>query len=314
MVKRRELLQTALVVGGAAAVPRQGAAAETVISTALPDDLVATVRASPPMNLARAYQVLEQENLAGLILANPLNVSHLTGYWPQLAKMGYSAPSFALLTRDQRQAPGLVTSQFLYYYIFADAGFQYALQTYLFGGWKERGATPGETETIKPYTFADLDHVPKSAIEENRLATLQRALETGTLSGDVEKALRSAIKDMGLDRGRVGIDHPTIAAVFEMADFSATPTYAENVLRKIRLIKSDNEIKLMRYASETNATAALAAAKAVRAGPITRNCGRLFSLRLLDWAIPRRLCPWIECPQKWVTRPFGKVRDSLSTA
>ena len=265
MVRRRELLQTALAAGGAANLPLEGSAENRVFG-GLPADLAKAVRSRPPMNLARAYEVLEQEKLGGFILADPVNVYHLTGYWPQLAKMGYSAPSFALLTTDHRQAPGLVTSQFLYYYIFADAGFEYPLQTYLFGGWKERGTEAGETVRIRPFTFENLGRAPLGDIEKHRLATLDRALEAGYLGPDIQTALLKAIRDMGLDRGRIGIDHPTIAAAIEDAGLAVTPRYAENTLRKIRLIKSENEIALMRFAAETNATAALTAAKAVRAG------------------------------------------------
>ena len=159
-----------------------------------------------------------------------------------------------------------MTSQFLYYYIVADAEFTYPLQTFLFSGWSERGSDPSAPPIPKPYTFRDLGYAPKVEIEERRLAALERPLQQRSLSGDLESALLAAIKEMGLGRGNIGIDHPIIAAVFEAKDLPAKLRYADNVLRKIRLIKSKNEILLMRHAAQTNAEAALIAAKSVREG------------------------------------------------
>ena len=293
-MNRREALRTALAAGAAAvALPGRAQPAPGVATgrddgpngaaqapgrvqpvpgmamAGLDEDLRSAVRAAPPINLARAYQVLRQEKLDGLVLAEPVNVYHLTGYWPVLAKMGYPAPVFALLAADERQSPGLVMSQFMHYYVFADAGFQYPLQTYLFTGWDRALAPPGEPQAeaaADPYIFEDLKQAPLGVIEKRRLATLNRALSGRKLSADAQGALLKALGDMGLKRGAIGIDHAAAAAVFERAGLAAKPRYAENVLRKIRVVKSANEIKLMRRAAALNAQAALAAAKTAREG------------------------------------------------
>lgn len=259
--------------GGGGPVEQTHNIARAVASAGVDADLRAAVRSAPPMNLARAYQVLEEENLSGLVLADPLNVYHLTGYWPVLAKMGYPAPVFALLAADPRQPPGLVMSQFLYYYAVADAGFQYPLQTWLFRTWEvDRsafGTEPGQVDAepaATPYIFENLGQAPLGAIEKNRLAVLERTISDRKLNTGVDVALLKAVREMGLNRGAIGIDHLATAAFFETANLQAKPRRAENVLRKIRLIKSDNEIKLMRRATAINAEAALAAARTVREG------------------------------------------------
>ena len=269
-MQRREMLQSALAAGAvAAALPGCAQPERSAAVAGLNQDLLKAVRSAPPMNLARAQQVLEQEKLNGLVLADPVNVYHLTGYWPQLATMGYPAPAFALLAAGGDQAPGLVMSQFLYYYVFADAGFQYPLQTYLFTGWDaafQEPDLPGPEPAAKPYVFQDLGQTPLGAVERNRLAALDRAVGNRKLSASVQGALLEALRDLGLDRGTIGIDHPAAAMVFEAANLDATVRYADNVIRKIRIIKSANEIKLMRQAAAVNAKAALAAAKTAREG------------------------------------------------
>ncbi len=107
---------------------------------------------------------------------------------------------------------------------------------------------------------------PIGAIERNRRAVLKQALDSRTLSAGAEGALLKALSEMGLKRGAIGIDHAAAAAVYERAGLAAKPRYADNVLRKIRVIKSANEIQLMRRAADINARAALAAAKTAREG------------------------------------------------
>ena len=269
-MKRRTVLQSALAAGAAAAaLPGCAQEGRKAAFAGLDEELLMAVRSAPPMNLPRAYQVLEQERLDGLVLADPVNVYHMTGYWPQLAAMGYPAPAFALLAAGGGLAPGLVMSQFLYYYVFADAGFQYPLQTYLFTGWDtalSASDLPGKEPAATPYVFADLGQTPIGAREKRRLAALDQAAGKRQLSANVQQALLKALKDMGLHKGAVGIDHPAAAMAFEAANLPATLRYAENILRKIRVVKSPNEVKLMRRAAALNAEAALAAAKTAREG------------------------------------------------
>ena len=225
------------------------------------------------MNLEQAYRVMEEEQLDGLVLAEPINVFHLTGHWGSLAKMGYPAPAYALLSSDQRQAPGLVMMQFIYYYTYSDGYFDFPLQTWLFTGWdrrlEEAGAAAdveGEPPANPPYTFEDKGEVELRAIERHRLSTLESALSQNRLSADARWALVNAAKGMGLARGRIGVDHMVVNAIFETAGLDAVPVYADRALRRIRAIKSPREIELMTFSAQANAEAALVAARAARAG------------------------------------------------
>ncbi|MCY3988345.1 MAG: hypothetical protein OXF94_07090, partial [Gammaproteobacteria bacterium] len=142
MITRREMLKTGIGAAGAVGTASALTACEPDAAAALtPNNLaerVKRVRAGPLMNLEQAYRVMEEEHLDGLVLAEPINVFHLTGHWGSLAKMGYPAPAYALLSKDQRQAPGLVMMQFIYYYTYSDGHFDFPLQTWLFSGWDRR--------------------------------------------------------------------------------------------------------------------------------------------------------------------------------
>ena len=277
MITRRDVLKTGIGAAGAAgaavalAAPAPAEAAELT-----PNNLaerVKRVRAGPLMNLEQAYRVMEEEQLDGLVLAEPINVFHLTGHWGSLAKMGYPAPAYALLSKDQRQAPGLVMAQFIYYYTYADGYFDFPLQTWLFSGWDRRlqeddsdGQPGGEPPANPAYIFEDKGQADLREIEVHRRSTLNAALSEQKLSADARWALVNAVKGMGLDRGRIGVDHLVVNAIFETAGLDAVPVYADRALRRIRAIKSPREIELMTFSAQANAEAALAAARAARAG------------------------------------------------
>ena len=277
MITRRNVLKTGIGAAGAAgaaaalAAPAPAAAAEL-----RPNNLaerVKRVRAGPLMNLEQAYRVMEEEQLDGLVLAEPINVFHLTGHWGSLAKMGYPAPAYALLSKDQRQAPGLVMAQFIYYYTYADGYFDFPLQTWLFSGWDRRlqnddssGQPGGEPPANPAYIFEDKGEVDLREIEVHRRSTLHAALSEHKLSADARWALVNAVRGMGLDRGRIGVDHLVVNAIFETAGLDAVPVYADRALRRIRAIKSPREIELMTFSAQANAEAALVAARAARAG------------------------------------------------
>ena len=271
------MLKTGIGAAGAAgavaalAAPGPAAAAELTPNNL--SERVERVRAGPLMNLEQAYRVMEEEQLDGLVLAEPINVFHLTGHWGSLAKMGYPAPAYALLSKDQRQAPGLVMMQFIYYYTYSDGHFDFPLQTWLFTGWDRRlqdaseaVAPDGEPPANPPYIFEDKGQVELREIELHRRSTLNAALSEQKLSADARWALVNAVKGMGLDRGRIGVDHLVVNAIFETAGLDAIPVYADRALRRIRAIKSPREIELMAFSAQANAEAALAAAKAARAG------------------------------------------------
>ena len=284
MITRREVLKTGIGAAGAAGAAAALAASAPANATELtPNNLaerVELVRAGPLMNLEQAYRVMEEEKLDGLVLADPINVFHLTGHWGSLAKMGYPAPAYALLSKDQRQAPGLVMAQFIYYYTYSDGYFDFPLQTYLFTGWDRRHKQDGkgehqdsgrENEDGQPaanpaYIFEDKGQVALRDIEVHRRSTLNAGLSEQKLSADAGWALVKAVRGMGMDRGRIGVDHLVINAIFERAGLDATPVPCDRVMRRIRAIKSPREIELMRFSAQANAEAALAAARAARAG------------------------------------------------
>lgn len=232
------------------------------------------LQGGPLFNRERAEKVLKEESLAGLVVAEPLNVFHLTGYWPQLGKMGFAAPSIALLSADPRKPVALVMPQFLHYYVYADANFSGDVEPYVYTHRAVSGtAIQGDYDEPAAgalHVYRDKGDVPMGELEMHRRAAVEAVTERHGVSAEREFAMVKAARALGMTRGRIGIDHIAIMAMLESSPLPVTTVPADNTLRKIRLVKSPREIELMRLAAQANAEAALAAAATVREGATTQ--------------------------------------------
>jgi Xaa-Pro aminopeptidase len=246
-------------------------------------ELAAALRRAPPMNFAEAYAVMERHGLAGMVLAEPINVYHATGFWPQIARTRVGQPplTFVLLSADPRQPPGLVTSRFGYYYTYADGAFEQELQVFLFeAAGDEAGSESGgfAAAHASAYGFDDRGAAPIDPVESLRAEYLRKALDRHGIARDSGAALVLAMREMGLWQGRIAIDHPVTAAVCERHEHPGIMIEGDNILREIRMVKSPLEIDLMRRASRANIAAGHAVATAMRAGAGYAELGRLFAM------------------------------------
>ncbi len=252
----------------------------TLPDTRLADaELDALLRRAGPMNLQRAQQVMEQNDLSGFVLGEPLNVYHALGYWPQIAltKTGQPPTTFALITREPGVGVGLVTTQFIHYYTWADAGFQSAAQVWLYSEpGDEQRAVPTATTTVDP--FADRGLAPLSAIEQRRRATADAVPIDRRLLPDAGAALVRAMQQMGLWRGRVACDHAVVTALCQRHDHPGELLAADNLLRQIRIIKSPLELELMRRGAQANVEAVQAVTRSIRDGALYGDLRRQFAI------------------------------------
>ncbi len=238
---------------------------ETLIDPQTDETLSRWLRREAPMNMARACQVMDEQGVDGLVLGDPLNLFHALGHFPQMAntKTGQPPTSFALVTRDQRQVPGLVTSRFLYYYTFADGQSSQAVRTWLYTG----NGDAGDVSPIPDIDyFPDRVAAPLTEVEQRRRTLLDNAVPEQRSFRDAGAALVQAMKGMDLWRGRIAFDHPVIAAVCARHDHPGALIPGDNLLRAIRIVKSPLEIALMRRASAANVAAVGAVGAGIRQG------------------------------------------------
>ena len=241
-------------------------------------ELLSAMRGHGPMNMPRAHEIMDRFGVDGIVVGDPLNVFHMLGYWPQIGttRLGHPPTTFAILSRDTRQAPGIVTSQFIYYYTFADGGPRDRLQSYLF---QEAGDAGDALVSATAFgMFADRERAPMSDVETRRRTLTDTALSQQALYADAGGALVTAIKAMGLWNGRIAYDHDVIRAVAERHERPGTLIPADNLLRWIRIIKSPLEIALMRRGARANAAAVDATVAQLRTGASYGDLRRNFAV------------------------------------
>lgn len=252
--------------------------ADTTDWLAQDDALLDALREGGPMNLPRAYEVMDRFDVDGIVVGDPLNVFHMLGYWPQIGttRLGQPPTTFAILSRDQRQKPAIVTSHFIYYYTFADGGARAGIQSYLFAEAGDAGVAdaPGTLYGM----FGDRGTDPLSEVERRRDAQTDTVLATEPLLHDAGGALTRALKAMGLWKGRIAFDHAVIAEVCERHDRPGDMVAADNMLRWIRIAKSPLELALMRRGAGANAAAVNAVVGQLREGASYHQVRNLFGV------------------------------------
>lgn len=275
-MKRRDLLKTTLAGGALLPLSMDSTAAKTPEVASLKNHQKGAdiLRGGPLINLERAYKIMAEENLDGLIVTRPINFYYFTGYHDHLAVRHDAPSSFALITRDEKQPISIIMNQFIYYFCVADSNFKWPSDIYLFTGWDKKIVDTSldnkilnkEPKASPPFVFQDKKQVPRGYIEKNRLDKLDIALENIPESADARWALTKAIRNNGLEKSKIGIDHPVIKKVITASGLNIKTIDGDHAIRKIKLIKTPREIELMRITAENNATAALNAVRAVRAG------------------------------------------------
>jgi len=274
MISRRNFVNSGLA---SAAVLSGETAAQSSVS--LPENFWATatpvIQAGPPMNFDRAYQILAEESLDGLILCSPTNIFHATGYVDRVARMHDTPTSFVIISKDPKRRPALVMNQFLYFYSYSDCGLTSPIDVFIF---TSPDRSQEQLRANPPFIFENAGFGPLRGFEQARVSANNRVLSSGDLSPNASESLSRAIAHLGLANGRVGIDHELIRAEAGQKSGAISFVNADRTMRRIRLVKSPREIQLMRLAATLNADAAIAAVNSIGAGVSHRELRAMYSI------------------------------------
>ncbi|MFO1457072.1 MAG: M24 family metallopeptidase [Steroidobacteraceae bacterium] len=236
------------------------------------------LRTEPLANAERARAVMAREGLDAFVVTQPTNVFYLGNHWPNLDRMGFRHSMFVIWPRDPRRPVALVMQGFLHYYRYADdvdlpdrIVFPYTapLQANADNvGTTPDGPAPGmsdagaaEPEAAPTKLHRILDESLLTARERRRRAVSAAAQPP---SATPDWALAKALRHLGLDKGVLGIDDPVTEALVARRGLGARCLPGEDALRRVRLVKSPAELRLMQLASRNNVAAAVATAAAVR--------------------------------------------------
>lgn len=268
MIARRSALEglglglTASAIAGGAATAHAAAISTT---PQLPKPIL-----GPRMNFAQADKIMTQLGLDALVVGGGVNLYHATGLDLTSPRMGHGPVVYAVITRNEKQRLSLVAPAFLYYYTIAldhrDQGYPAYVYTAPMPGQK----IAGEPGAQKLEIFNNRGSAKMDFIETSRNEIVARTLEQREIRAGLTYALRAALKDAGVTKGRIAVDLPPVHQMTVEALPKAQIVDADDALRRIRPVKSAVEIELMRQAAHNNAEAAKEAARTVRAGADVR--------------------------------------------
>jgi Xaa-Pro aminopeptidase len=263
MPTRRDLLcaATAAPVATIAAAAAPLARAEAA-KARVPD--LGFLRDEPLMDAERTRHFMREAGVDALVVAQPANVFYLTNHWPQLDRMGFTGSAIAVFPADPKRPLALVMHAFLYYYTHSpESEFEGRLvfpytQPVNAGSGLGAGEEP-EAAPARTLKVADPELLtPRERHRRAMFATAKPA------SADASWALTKALRALGLEGARLGIDDPALEWTVRSRGLEAELADGENLLRHVRLAKSPVEIRLMRLAAKANLEAAMAAARQAR--------------------------------------------------
>ncbi|MEC9375165.1 MAG: Xaa-Pro peptidase family protein [Pseudomonadota bacterium] len=217
------------------------------------------------LNQPRAREIMKRENFDALLAMLPINVYYLSDYWGLFnTPVGYDAAYMALFPREEVLDSALIIPALelrrtrtkgtwmpeLYAFsteekrIFDNKGVAKGMN---YSGWRSREG-------------ANLSELEKSWVEIVDL-------HGGDVAANAFWAMTRAIKTAGLESGRVVTDDPRLSEWLKECGLKDIKCeYRADIFNEIRLVKTPDEIALMRTAAIINENALLAATDALQVG------------------------------------------------
>ena len=216
------------------------------------------------VNLPRAREIMAREQIDGLVARLPINVYYLSGYWGLLMSAErFDAAFFAVLPADENQPAALVIPSMELRRLVAQGG-SWMPETFIFtrpDDEQDQIAVDGLPYSGWPIRQdAELTNLEEGGIAATRA-------QVGRVSGNARGALARALRAAGLERGNLVSDDARVAGWLDSAGLTKLRCREDaNVFNRIRLVKTDAELALMRKAASINEAAAREAAAAFREG------------------------------------------------
>lgn len=217
-------------------------------------------------NLDRLLFALERRGLDGIVATLPYNAFYLSGFNGVAHKADEPRPYALVLSRHAPQQPVLVVAD-------------YYLATFL--------VQPTWVADIRPFRAVmmpldlppnktDIDRfIPPAKADTEWLGRARRnyAFDMGT-------ALRGALKDLRLDRGRVAFDDMAVGFRLGIDGLEVADGY--DALMFARAVKTDTELRLLERSTRLNETAICRTVAAWDKGATWRDLNRTYASAVID--------------------------------
>jgi Xaa-Pro aminopeptidase len=230
------------------------------------------------VNRPRAYEIMEREGLDGIVALNPVNVFYLGNYFSYELQKLRAIPSFAVMARDPAKPIFLVVAGTDLEFIAArDREYPEVIPYTFPSDWAPYAdkATWGKEPAASELPKAR--HPESLTARERQWADLAARVNPRR-AATPEWALVRALEELGLTKGKVAVDDMRVADILKTLERPTVCLPGDNTFRKIRMIKSEVELKHMRTVARINQDACLAMLKQVKNGTTKAEVDATFGL------------------------------------
>jgi Xaa-Pro dipeptidase len=231
------------------------------------------------LNRDRAYAVMDRHGLDGLLAVQKINFYYLTDYLPNAMKVERFFTNFALLPRRE-DAPAGMTMGLSENGRHANKGSWMPNVLAITGRVSPTAANVGaavpkdiEEDPARRFIFGAEDRLTE---HEWRWAEAIRG-RASRMVPTATDALKRLFTDAGLTKGRIGTDDPRVIDwLHSMGLTGITGVDATNIFREIRMVKSPDEVALLRKAATANEEAVETTIKAIHEGATNEELERVY--------------------------------------
>lgn len=229
------------------------------------------------LNKPRAHAVMDRHGLDGLIAATRQNIYYLTDFWSHTLMVERTFTTFAVLPRSE-DAPSALVMGMTENGRLAEEGTWIENVVGVTGRASPTAANVGGSDKLDPlsvFLIGDEAHLSERerhwvSAARSRVDYLERTPALG---------LKRALDDAGLANGHIGTDDPRIIDWLNAMGLEGiSGVDATNVFREIRMVKSEDEIALLREAAQRNEHAVEQAISAVKEGVTAEDLERIYKV------------------------------------
>ena len=278
-MNRRDILKTTLAVGAVSTLGADSTDHQAETKTLLRPPSIDPGRL---VNEPWAREVLERAGIDGIVALNPVNIFYLTNYTSFYDRMKVPFASFGVFPCDDKRSSFLVTSsadswaisngERVYPPVMAysqPSDWEPYLDRQL---WNKEPASTDRFGSVWPTNTDSLSGREQHWLEHD--AKLGESLAPSSVY-----ALVRALREAGLEKGRLAVDDMRVANLLHAVGFDGvTCIEGDNVLRKIRVVKSKVEISHMRMIAQANQAASMAAVSHLSLGATANDINHLFAV------------------------------------
>jgi len=251
------------------------------------------------LNRTRANEIMDRYGLDGMVAAFKENIYYLSDYWGPMFLMSRNYTLYALLPRDETAPAALVMPGSGVYHLEHKPTWMPNIATYI------TRLKPGQPMPPRDFemTTEEIDetgpmptppaHTPlmpyptrqgvAMAPRDEQLLARYAAHGSDNPQVTSTRALAGAIREAGLEQGRLGFDDPRVLGWLQDVGLEKlSGVDALNIFKQIRMVKSPDEIELLKVAGRMSETAIEAVIAAIKPGMPLDEIGRIHAMSMAE--------------------------------